>query len=135
MWALEKQIFRRDLDEVWQGTREYWQERDPEQVTKAERDPKHKMALTFRWYLGMTSRWARIGEEDRKRDFQIWCGPAMGAFNSWVQGMPLEQTEGRAAVAVAEVILMGAAAHARIASARASGVVLPQGIDAVAPRR
>jgi len=70
---IEKQIFKRPLDEVWSGTRDYWAERDPEQVAKAERDPRHKMSLTFRWYLGMTSRWGRMGEVDRKRDFQIWC--------------------------------------------------------------
>ena len=87
---VEKQILRRSLDDIWAGTRAYWAERDPHQVEKAERDSRHKMALTFRWYLGMTSRWARTGDGDRKRDFQVWCGPAMGGFNSWVHGSPLE---------------------------------------------
>jgi PfaD family protein len=110
---LEKQIFKRPLNEVWAGTKEYWQARDPKQVAKAESDPRHKMALTFRWYLGMTSRWARMGDEDRKRDYQIWCGPAMGAFNDWAAGGPLEAIENRTVTAIAEAILCGAAVEAR----------------------
>ncbi len=110
---LEKQIFKRPLDEVWAGTREYWQSRDPKQVAKADSDPRHKMALTFRWYLGMTSRWARTGDDDRKRDYQIWCGPAMGAFNDWAQGTPLEAVENRTVTALAEAVMRGAAVEAR----------------------
>jgi trans-AT polyketide synthase, acyltransferase and oxidoreductase domains len=44
------------------------------------------MALVFRWYLGQSPVWANQGDADRKIDYQIWCGPAMGAFNEWVQG-------------------------------------------------
>ncbi|MCB9678800.1 MAG: PfaD family polyunsaturated fatty acid/polyketide biosynthesis protein [Alphaproteobacteria bacterium] len=110
---IEKQFFKRSLDEVWEGTREYWQQRDPAQVAKAERDPRHKMALTFRWYLGMTSRWARLGEDDRKRDFQIWCGPAMGGFNEWARGGALEDVSKRTVVGIAEALMRGAAVEAR----------------------
>lgn len=110
---LERQIFRRPLAEVWQGTAEYWSGRDPEQVARAERDGRHQMALTFRWYLGMTSRWARMGEDDRKRDFQIWCGPSMGGFNSWAEGTDLEPAAGRTVAGVAAAMMTGAAVEAR----------------------
>ncbi|MEZ4319584.1 MAG: PfaD family polyunsaturated fatty acid/polyketide biosynthesis protein [Myxococcota bacterium] len=110
---IEKQFFKRSLTEVWEGTRDYWQQRDPTQVAKAEKDPRHKMALTFRWYLGMTSRWARMGEDDRKRDFQIWCGPAMGGFNDWSRGTELEDVSKRTVVGIAEALLRGAAVEAR----------------------
>lgn len=110
---LEKQIFKRPLAEVWEGTRSYWAERDPKQVEKAEANPAHKMALTFRWYLGMTSRWARLGETDRKRDYQIWCGSAMGAFNAWAKGGALEPVENRTVVGVAEALMRGAAVETR----------------------
>lgn len=106
---IEKQMFKRPLAEVWEGTRAYWAERDPRQVDKAEREPRHKLALTFRWYLGMTSRWARMGEDDRKRDFQIWCGPSMGAFNAWAKGGPLEDVGARTVVGLAEAMMDGAA--------------------------
>lgn len=110
---LERTIFKRPLDEVWEGTRAYWQERDPAQVKKALERPNHKMALTFRWYLGMTSRWARLGEADRKRDFQIWCGSAMGAFNTWVAGTELEDVSRRNVVGIADALMHGAAQRAR----------------------
>lgn len=120
---LEKQIFRRPLAEVWEGTRTYWQERDPVQVERADKEPRHKMALTFRWYLGMTSRWARIGQDDRKRDFQMWCGPAMGGFNTWAEGTPLEALEARGVVDIADALMRGAAGEARVALARTQGWV------------
>ena len=130
---IERTIFRQDLDTVWANTREYWAGRDPEQVARADKDPRHQMALTFRWYLGMTSRWARIGENDRKRDFQMWCGPSMGAFNTWAAGSRMETLAGRTVVDIADALMNGAAVHARIASARLQGVKLPHGIDAVDP--
>jgi PfaD family protein len=132
---IEKSIFRAPLEDVWAGTKAYWSERDPREVARAEEDPRHKMALTFRWYLGMTSRWARIGEADRKRDFQIWCGPSMGLFNDWVAGTWLEPLQARGVVALAEAVLHGAAAVRRVELARAAGVALPPGCDKPEPWR
>lgn len=122
---LEKQIFRRPLDEVWAETRAYWQTRDPAQVARADRDPRHQMALTFRWYLGMTSRWARTGDADRRRDFQIWCGPSMGLFNDWVHGTHLDPLQARQVGPISWALLRGAAALARVQVARTLGVRLP----------
>ena len=122
---IERTIFRQDLDTVWANTREYWAGRDPEQVARADKDPRHQMALTFRWYLGMTSRWARTGDPDRRRDYQIWCGPAMGLFNDWVRGTWLDALENRRASEVSWALLHGAAAVRRVEVARALGVALP----------
>ena len=55
------------------------------------------MALVFRWYLGQSSRWANAGEPTRKLDYQVWCGPAMGAFNEWAKGSFLEHAGATAA--------------------------------------
>jgi len=66
------------------------------------------MALVFRWYLGQSSRWANSGESTRVVDYQIWCGPAMGAFNEWVRGSFLEKPENRKAGIVALNLLHGA---------------------------
>jgi trans-AT polyketide synthase, acyltransferase and oxidoreductase domains len=131
---IEKTIFKRTFDDVWEGTREYWSGRDPAEVERAEKDGRHKMALTFRWYLGMTSRWARMGEKDRKRDFQIWCGPSMGSFNDWVNGTWLESLEARSVVAIAHAILHGAAALRRVEAARAAGVAVPTAADHPVPQ-
>jgi PfaD family protein len=132
---IEKTFFKRSLADVWDGTRAYWAERDPAEVERAEKDPRHKMALTFRWYLGMTSRWARIGEKDRKRDFQIWCGPSMGSFNDWVAGTWLEALDARRVVDIADAVLTGAAALRRVEAARALGVSLPSRASHPKPNR
>jgi trans-AT polyketide synthase, acyltransferase and oxidoreductase domains len=131
---LEKQLFRRPLQEVWQETESYWQARDSKESEKARQDGKHKMALCFRWYLGMSSRWGRIGEEGRKLDFQIWCGPAMGAFNRWAKGSLLEKLEGRSAPKMAESILQGTAALVRLEAAQLAGVLgLPSVLEVSRP--
>lgn len=107
---IEKQIFKRSFNEVWADTITFFRERDTELLEMAMKDPKVKMALIFRWYLGLSSRWANSGESGRELDYQIWCGPAMGAFNDWVKNTPLEQPENRKVVTVAEAIMQGAAA-------------------------
>ncbi len=131
---LEGTIFRTSLDEVWSATRSFWEQRDPAQVERAERDPKHRMALVFRWYLGMSSRWANSGEPGREMDYQIWCGPAMGAFNEWVRGSFLEPWEGRRVVSVAHNMLYGAAVITRANALRNQGVELPADSVDVRPR-
>jgi PfaD family protein len=111
--TLEKTIFRAPLETIWDQTRSYFASRDPAQNSRAERDPKHKMALVFRWYLGQSSHWANAGEPSRSVDYQIWCGPAMAAFNEWVKGSFLESPENRQVVTVALNILYGAAVLGR----------------------
>ena len=106
---LEKSFFRASLLSIWEQTRSYFAVRDPRQIEKAEADPKYKMALVFRWYLGQSPVWANQGEPSRKIDYQIWCGPAMGAFNEWVKGSFLEAPQARKVVDVAYNILFGAA--------------------------
>ena len=123
---LEKNVFRLSVAEVWQQTREFWERRDPKQNAKAEADPKHKMALVFRWYLGQSSRWANAGVPDRKLDYQVWCGPAMGAFNEWAKGSGLEHPKNRTVVAVALNLLYGAALTLRRSAARAQGLNLDE---------
>ncbi len=106
---LEKSFFRTPLETIWEQTRSYFLNRDPRQVEKAQADPKYKMALVFRWYLGQSPVWANQGEPTRKIDYQIWCGPAMGAFNEWAGGSFLEDPAQRQVVTVAYNILFGAA--------------------------
>jgi len=131
--TLEKTIFRASLDEVWRQTRDFFEERDPRQIERAERDPKHRMALVFRWYLGQSSRWAKSGEPSRKIDYQIWCGPAMGAFNEWVKGSFLESAANRRVVPLAMNILYNAAVLLRAQSLRYQGVFLPANFPRLMP--
>ncbi len=106
---LEKTFFRIPLTTIWEQTASYFAVRDPRQVEKAKNDPKFKMALIFRWYLGQSPVWANSGDASRKIDYQIWCGPAMGAFNEWAKDSFLENIGERRVVTVAYNILFGAA--------------------------
>ncbi|MBI3552646.1 MAG: PfaD family polyunsaturated fatty acid/polyketide biosynthesis protein [Elusimicrobia bacterium] len=132
---LERDLFRAPLEEVWKKTREFFLERDPSQAQRAERDPKHKMALVFRWYLGLSSRWANAGEPSRQLDYQVWCGPAMGAFNEWARGSFLEDPKERRVVVVALNILAGAAGLTRAHFLRLSGRPVEPELSRFSPKR
>jgi trans-AT polyketide synthase/acyltransferase/oxidoreductase domain-containing protein len=120
--VLEKSFFRQTLEEVWADTHKFFQTRDPRQNERASADPKHKMALVFRSYLGRASGWANAGIADRKVDYQVWCGPAMGAFNQWVGDTFLAEPKARNAGLVARNILAGAAYLSRVHVLRQQGV-------------
>lgn len=131
---LEKGIFQMSLDEVWADTQRFWREREPAQLERAAKDPKHQMALVFRWYLGQSSRWANAGVAGREMDYQVWCGPAMGTFNEWVRGTWLEDWRARRAVPIGLNILRGAAILLRAQALRAQGLDLPEDCLDLRPR-
>ena len=122
---LERDFFRSTLEEAWAGTRAFFEQRDPSQIERAERDPKHQMALVFRKYLGQSARWAVAGDPARRADYQVWCGPGIGAFNEWARGSFLEQPANRRVVTVALNLLVGASVLTRVACLRTQGVRLP----------
>ena len=132
---LEKDVFGMPLEQVWQRTSEFWARREPAELARATSDPKHQMALCFRWYLGLSSRWAIAGEQGRRTDYQIWCGPAMGAFNDWVRGSFLEQPENRGAVQIALNLLEGACVVQRAGQLRGFGLAVPAAAYDFRPRR
>lgn len=119
---LEEQILRQTIDAAWEETAAYFRQRDPQQLERAAKQPKHKMALLFRSYLGQASHWATRGVAERKIDFQVWCGPAMPAFNDWVRGSCLEAVENRRAAVVALNLLYGAAILQRVHAAALQGI-------------
>jgi hypothetical protein len=80
------------------------------------------MALIFRWYLGLSSRWSSSGEKGREVDYQIWCGPAMGGFNDWVRGSYLSEPNNRGVVDVANQIMTGAAFLYRVQNLKIQGL-------------
>jgi PfaD family protein len=132
---LETRLLGATLDAVWRETEAFWAGRDPGQLAQAASDPKHRMALVFRWYLGKSSRWAIEGDPARRADYQIWCGPAMGAFNGWVKGSFLEDPAERTVVQIALNLLEGAVVAARAQHLRAFGVPVPSESLGFRPRR
>lgn len=131
--VLERDYFRSTLEDEWERTRRFFLHRDPAQVERAERDPRHRMALVFRSYLGQASKWANDGEPSRKVDYQVWCGPGMGAFNEWARGTFLEALPERRVATVALNFLLGAAVLTRALTARSQGVALPSSAQRYAP--
>jgi PfaD family protein len=122
---LEKDTLHATFDQIWADTKAFWQRRDPGEVAKCERDPRHRMALVFRWYLGKASKWAIDGEPDRRADYQIWCGPAMGSFNGWTRGSFLANPENRSVVQIGLNLLEGAAHVTRAQQLRTYGAPVP----------
>lgn len=121
---LEKQVFRSTLDDIWAGTVAHFNERDPKQIERAEGNPKRKMALIFRWYLGLSSRWSNTGEQGREMDYQVWAGPALGAFNAWAKDSYLDDYQQRNAVDLAKHLMHGAAYLARVNLLTSQGIKL-----------
>ena len=111
---LEKQVFQRDLESIWQDTVKFFSERDPAQIERAINNPKRKMALIFRWYLGLSSRWSNTGDPAREMDYQIWCGPSMGAFNDWTRSTYMSDPLKRHIVDVTLHLFTGAAYQYRV---------------------
>ena len=62
---LEKQVFRKPMQTIWDETVAFTlnQLKDPDKIARAEKDPKLKMALVFRWFLGLSS----AGQQRRRR--------------------------------------------------------------------
>lgn len=132
---IEGEIFRDSFENIWEGTRAFFAKRDPGQIEKALKNPKHKMSLVFRWYLGMGSRWAMEGQPDRKTDFQIWCGPALGAFNEWVKETFLADPKERRVAQIALNLMEGAAKITRAQQWRSFGAAVPEGAFIPLPMR
>jgi len=106
---IEEKYFRRSFDDVWSETRSYYSRANPAKLREIESSPKQKMALIFRWYFIHTNRLAMNGQVDQKVDYQIHCGPALGAFNQWVRGTELESWRNRHVADIAQRVMRGTA--------------------------
>jgi len=131
---LEREVLRTSIEEAWESTRSFWAQRDPGQIERAQEEPRHRMALLMRAYLGQASNWAIEGTPDRRADYQIWCGPAMGAFNAWAEGSFLSDPANRTVEQVAANLLEGATAITRAQQLRSIGVPMPPAAFDFRPR-
>lgn len=103
---IERDCFGRPFERVYEeSVRARW----PLAAAQAEGDPRHRMALVFRWYCERGMELALAGETGERANYQVRCDPSLGAFNRWVKGTPLASWRRRHADAVADEILDGAA--------------------------
>lgn len=100
---IQKIYFKKRFEEVYEDVKTI---NPSHEIERAERNPKHKMALIFKWYFGYTTLLTINGSEESKVDYQIHCGPALGAFNQWVKGTRLENWHNRHVDEIAEKIMI-----------------------------
>ncbi len=124
---IQDKFLQTTFSHAWQSTREFFiKTGNVKEIEKAEGNEKHKMALVFRSYLGLSSKWAIQGIPERKMDYQIWCGPAIGAFNQWVKNSFLQPAENREAAVIALNLLLGASICLRASMLTTQEIELPQ---------
>lgn len=102
---LEKEYFKASLSDIWTSCQAYLTEKNGQELEAAVKDDKKRMALVFRYYLGLSSKWAKEGQVDRVKDYQIWCGPSMGAFNHWASHNGLETWQSRTIAAITDTLV------------------------------
>lgn len=107
--TIERDYFGRTFEQIWKETAAYLAERHPERLRRAERDPRVKAALVMRWYFRHSTEVALSGDAEEKVNYQVHCGPAMGAFNAWVKGTDLEDWRARDVDVIAQRLMEGAA--------------------------
>ncbi len=105
---LQDKYFQKSFDAVWRDVRQLYNHR-PDILEGAESNSKQKMGLTFRWYFNLATELALAGTAERRVDFQVHCGPALGAFNQWVMKTPLQEWRHRHVDRLGLRIMQGAA--------------------------
>ena len=123
--AWVEDVLGEPFEAAWLATRDYIRQVNPREAERADADGNKRLALVARRYLFSGAQWAREGDPARVADYQIWCGPAQGAFNEWAAGTFLEDISNRTVRQIAWNLMEGAARITRAAQLRAAGVAVP----------
>jgi trans-AT polyketide synthase/acyltransferase/oxidoreductase domain-containing protein len=89
---IQEKYFKRSFENIYEELKNYY---STEEIVKADKNPKQKMAMIFKWYFHYSSKSALAGDIDSKVDYQVHCGPALGAFNQWIKGTIYESWQNR----------------------------------------
>ncbi|ABQ27270.1 ACP S-malonyltransferase [Geotalea uraniireducens] len=100
---LEEKYFKRSFEDVY---REMLSSRSPEDKERLERNPKQKLAFLFKWYFRHSTEAALEGRPGQEVDYQVQCGPSLGAFNQWMKGTPLENWRNRKVDEIGEKLMI-----------------------------
>ncbi len=87
---IQDRYFRKSFEDIYDETKSFLSVVNPMLIERADKNPKYKMSLVFRWYFNYSTMLALTGNIENKVDYQINCGPAMGAFNQWVKRTDIE---------------------------------------------
>lgn len=108
---IESKYFQQGFAEIWYEVQQYHQQKgNHKTLEKARQSAKHQMALVFKKYFSMSTRYALEGVAEKKVDFQVHTGPALGAFNQWVKDTPMADWKNRRVAEVAEQLMTATAA-------------------------
>ncbi|MEM7597033.1 MAG: PfaD family polyunsaturated fatty acid/polyketide biosynthesis protein [Pseudomonadota bacterium] len=108
---IQDRYLGRSFDAVFEETCAHYEAVAPEEITKAKADPKVKMALIFRWYFVHSMRLALAGDTSQKVNWQVYCGPSLGAFNNWVAGSDIEDWHTRHVDMIGERLMIATAEY------------------------
>ncbi|AJG79665.1 MULTISPECIES: ACP S-malonyltransferase [Bacillus cereus group] len=100
---IQEKYFKKSFNKVFEEAAKRYSYTE---IQKAQKNPKYKMSLIFRWYLEYTLELALRGDENNKVDYQVYCGPALGSFNQWVKGTNLENWQNRHVDIIADRIML-----------------------------
>lgn len=89
---LEEKYLKNSMEKIYEDIKSSM---PIEEIDRAERNPKYKMALIFKWYFKWSFKVALYGERNNVIDYQVHCGSALGAFNQWCKGTALENWRNR----------------------------------------
>jgi trans-AT polyketide synthase/acyltransferase/oxidoreductase domain-containing protein len=102
---IQEKYFGRTFEEIFEELKEYYLDKNSGQIEKAERNPKHKMALVFKWYFRETTQLSLKGDKNNRVNYQVHCGPSLGAFNQSVKGTKFEDWRNRHVDHLAEKVM------------------------------
>ncbi|MFS8068492.1 MAG: ACP S-malonyltransferase [Byssovorax sp.] len=106
---IQDSYFHRDFAAVDEECKAWYAAHRPAELARIEANPKRRMAMIFKWYFVHSSRLALQGDASHVADYQIHCGPAMGAFNQWVKGTDLQPWRSRHVDIIAERMMTATA--------------------------
>ena len=132
---LETKILGAPIDTVWRETRTLLARTRSESGSRRRaQTPSTAWRLSSAGISASRAAGRSPARAPRRADYQIWCGPAMGAFNAWVAGSFLEPLQNRGVVQIALNLIEGAAVITRAQQLRSHGVPVPAAAFDFRPR-
>lgn len=105
---LQEKYFKRSFDRIYEEVKSFYSKSE---IEKAESNSKYKMALIFKWYFHYSTECALSGSSESVVDYQVHCGPSLGAFNQWIKGTEYEPWSNRHVAEIGLMILDNAASY------------------------
>ena len=102
---IQDKYFGSTFEEIYNEVKKYYIDKNTRQIEKAEKNPKHKMAMVFKWYFRETTKLSLKGDKNNRVNYQVHCGPSLGAFNQSVKSSQLEDWRKRHVHHIAEKLM------------------------------